>query len=61
MTRYINAHTAQGIETIDELPFNTVYERREFRRVMSEYQLSYYGTGIHVYSSRRSTKDWKDK
>jgi len=56
MTRYINAHTAQGIETIDELPFNTVYERREFRRVMSEYQLSYYGTGIHVYSSRRSTK-----
>ena len=49
-----------NVETIDELDskkFKTIKEFRvEKRRLQNEYHLS----GIDVYLSRRSTKDWKN-
>ncbi len=59
--KYINLKTNYGIETIDQLSekdFLTYKEfLKEFRRLLSEYRLA----GMAVYSSNRSTKDWRNK
>ncbi len=55
---YFNIRTNYGIETVDQLDrkdFPTVREyMKEIRRVLREYHLS----GMNVYRSSRSTKDW---
>lgn len=61
MKRYFNVKTNYGIETIDEINKNdfksTIEYINEKNRLIKEYHLS----GINVYLSSRSTKDWKDK
>lgn len=61
---YLNTKTSYGIETIDQLnrdDFNQNYQGykdfcNELRRLKNEYRLC----GINVYSSQRSTNEWKN-
>ena len=57
---YFNYRGSQGVETVDELDkkdFNTHKEyREERRRLLKEYRLS----GMDVYLSQRSTKEWRN-
>lgn len=64
MTVYLNIKTNEGVETIDELSqkdFNSYKEfTQELKRLKNEYRIaSDYYSGI--YSSNRSTKDWRQK
>ena len=60
MTRYLNTRTSYGVETVDELSSFDFDSRKSFvkelKRLISEYRIA----GMHVYSSIRSTKDWKN-
>jgi len=61
---YFNIKTSEGIETIDELNENDFKTYRDFRnevkRLRSEYRLaSSFYSGI--YTSQRSTNDWKNR
>ena len=60
MKRYFNVKTNYGIETIDEINKNdfksTIEYINEKNRLIREYRLS----GINVYLSSRSTKDYKN-
>ena len=59
--KYFNLKTNYGVETVDQLSekdFLTYKDfLKEFRRLLSEYRLA----GMPVYSSNRSTKDWRNK
>jgi hypothetical protein len=59
--KYINLKSSYGIETVDQLSekdFLTYKDfLQEFRRLLSEYRLA----GMAVYSSNRSTKEWRKK
>ena len=64
MVVYLNIKTSEGVETIDELSqkdFNSYKDFRiELRRLLKEYRLSgsfYSG----IYTSKRSTKQWRQK
>jgi hypothetical protein len=56
---YLNVKTSYGIETIDELNRKDfiLYKDycNELRRLKNEYRLC----GLNVYSSQRSTNEWK--
>lgn len=60
---YLNIKTNYGVETVDQLErkdFNINYQGykdfcNELKRLKNEYRLS----GMNVYSSQRSTNDWK--
>lgn len=55
-TKYIQRKDSNGIETVDEFPYNTRDERKECKRVLSEYQIADpYGS---YYLSQRPCKDW---
>lgn len=63
MIRYINWKNQGSIETVDELvssDFKTLRDfNKELRRLVNEYQIAY-DLG-NVYSSQRSTKEWRIK
>jgi len=59
-TRYINMKNGREIETVDEFPANTREERKELQKMLKEYRLAYRNHGF-LYTSQRSTKDWKNK
>ncbi len=63
MIRYINWKNQGSIETVDELAsgdFQTLRDfKKELRRLVNEYQIAY-NLG-NVYSSQRSTKEWRIK
>ena len=52
---YINSQYQNEVETIDE--FET---RKEARKMLTEYQLTY-GYDFKLWMSSRSTKDWRDR
>lgn len=58
---YLNIKTSQGIETVDELnpkDFETRKAfRKELKRLCGEYRLC----DMAVYSSQRSTNEWRNK
>lgn len=60
MKRYFNVKTNYGIETIDEINKNDFKSRIEYinekNRLIREYRLS----GINVYLSSRSTKEYRN-
>jgi len=62
-TIYLNIKTSQGIETVDQFtrgensPNDSLEFRKYVRKMVAEYHLS----GMPVYISGRSTKDWKNK
>lgn len=55
-TIYINFRGAQGVETVDEFPYNNREERKYAREMLTEYNLAMGG----CYLSQRSTKEWKN-
>ena len=61
MTTYFNIKTNLGTETIDQISENDFTTYKEFRlerkRLVSEYHLA----GMNVYTSNRSTKEWRNK
>jgi hypothetical protein len=61
MTRYFNLKTPYGTETVDELSRNDFPTLKEYaaelRRLRTEYHLS----GMSVYISTRSTKEWRNR
>ena len=65
MTRYFNLKSVYGVETVDELSrndFPTLKEyRNELRRLITEYNMVYNPSGLHVYISTRSTKEWRNR
>jgi hypothetical protein len=65
MIRYFNLKSAYGTETVDELErkdFPTLKDfRNELRRLITEYNMAYNPSGLHVYISTRSTKEWRDR
>ena len=58
--KYYNYKTGYGIETVDQIDqkdFIWYKEyRQELRRLLNEYRSS----GMDVYISSRSTKDWRE-
>jgi len=56
---YLNVKTSYGIETVDQLDRKDfiLYKDycNELRRLKNEYRLC----GLNVYSSQRSTNEWK--
>jgi hypothetical protein len=56
---YLNVKTSYGIETIDELNRKDFISYKDYcnelRRLKNEYRLC----GLNVYSSQKSTNDWK--
>lgn len=59
MKRYINIKTSDGVETVDEFDYNTLEDRKEFKRCLREYILS--DPYNNYYSSQRCTKDWNER
>ena len=60
-TVYFNLRSSFGVETVDELcssDFDTYKEfKAEVIRLVSEYRMC----GMGVYTSSRSTKEWRSK
>ena len=58
MIRYLNFKSIYGTETVDQLDsrdFSFFKEyRKELQRMVKEYRIS----GVDVYISQRSAKDW---
>jgi len=57
---YFNIKTEEGVETIDELDSSKFAKRRDFiaeKRNMIE---NYWMSGVNVYISSRSTKEWRE-
>lgn len=59
--RYINIAARDGnpIETVDEFPYDTKEERKEFSRCLGEYRFG--DTYNSYYSSQKATKEWRNK
>jgi hypothetical protein len=61
MTKYFNLRSVYGVETVDELSRNDFPTLKEYtaelRRLRTEYHLS----GMPVYISTRSTKEWRNR
>ena len=58
MIKYINMHHDGSVETIDEYPYNTLEERKEFRMCLAEQRRS--DPTNDYYASQRCTKYWKE-
>jgi predicted kinase len=57
MTIYIQHKAGKDLETIDEMDVKTREDRKELRRLLTEYRMAMpYAT---IYSSRRACKAWK--
>lgn len=63
MIRYINTKTSQGIETLEEINLNEFNNYSEFRKavktLVNDYTKAFHGK--QVYSSSRSTNDYKNR
>lgn len=55
-TKYIQYRYKGETETIDEFPYNTREERKEFNRVLQEYRISM--PEAFIYPSTRPCKNW---
>lgn len=56
---FINIKNSEGVETVDELPTATKEQRKEFKRVLNEYNWS--DSYNNYYSSQRCTKEWRKR
>lgn len=60
MIKYINMKDSNGVETVDEFPWNSREERDEARRCLGEYRLAS-GWNAEFYFSQRATKEWSER
>ncbi len=59
---YLNIKTEkQGVETIDELDHNDFKSRKEFRTELKRLAKAYRISGMNVYISQKSTKEWRER
>lgn len=60
-TIFLNMKTSQGVETVDQFTQgeDSPSNWREFKRYVSQMIREYRISGMSVYSSNRSTKQWK--
>lgn len=61
MTVYLNMRTSQGVETVDEFSPEIGQTGKDFRKYVSDMVQEYRIAGMGVYTSKRSTNDWKNK
>ena len=61
MTKYFNIRTAYGVETVDELSRADFPTMKEYRAELLRLRREYHASGIGVYTSSRSTKDWRQR
>lgn len=60
-TIYLNMRTSQGVETVDEFTQEIGQNWKDFRKYVREMVQEYQLTGMNVYRSSRSTKEWREK
>lgn len=60
-TVYLNYKSVYGIETVDEINIENFNNRKEFRNEINRLCKEYRMTGQDVYTSSRSTKEWREK
>jgi hypothetical protein len=58
-TIYLNMKTKQGVETVDEFTREEGQNPKDFRVYVNSMVKEYRISGMQVYKSSRSTKDWK--
>lgn len=54
--KYINYKSSSNLETVEEIEIKTVTDRKELKRLLSEYRLSD-KNGLY-YISQRCCKNW---
>lgn len=52
---------SHGTETVDELNRKDFKSHKEYRREVNRLRNEYQIAGMNVYTSKRSTNDWKNK
>ena len=60
-TIYLNMKSVYGIETVDEFTQTKDQRRTEFLKYVNDMIENYRDSGMNVYKSNRSTKEWKLK
>jgi hypothetical protein len=62
MTIYLNMKTAQGIETVDQFTRgeDAPQDFKEFRKYVNRIIHEYHLSGMNVYKSSRSTREWRN-
>lgn len=60
-TIYLNMRSSYGVETVDEFTRELNQSPKEFRIYVNSMVREYHLSGMNVYKSSRSTKDWKNK
>lgn len=61
MIIYLNIKTNYGTETIDELNLSDFQTYRDFKKELSRLTYEYRLSGMQVYRSQRSTKEWRNR
>jgi hypothetical protein len=61
MTRYFNLKSVYGIETVDELSRKDFDKLRDFTAELRRLRIEYHLSGMPVYISTRSTKEWRNR
>lgn len=54
--KFIQRKDSNGVETVDQFDVNTIEERKEAKRCLSEYRLS--DPYANYYLSQRPCKEW---
>lgn len=58
---YFNIKTNLGTETVDELSEKDFTNFKDFRKEVARLKTEYRLAGMSVYTSNRSTKEWRNK
>jgi hypothetical protein len=58
-TIYLNMKTKQGVETVDEFTREEGQNPKDFRAYVNSMVKEYRISGMQVYKSSRSTKEWR--
>jgi hypothetical protein len=58
-TIYLNMKTKQGVETVDEFTREEGQNPKDFRVYVNSMVKEYRISGMQVYKSSRSTKEWR--
>jgi len=61
MITYLNLKTNHGTETVDQADRNDFETTKAFRTHVRELRREYSLAGMNVYSSSRSSKEWRNR
>ena len=60
-TIFLNIRTNQGVETVDEFTREEGQNPKDFRKYVNQMVAEYHLSGMNVYKSSRSTRDWANE